>query len=98
MISMTLRSHGKKAIHKLPAQSSVIVTFRHERKVKGPSAYKKISHELYPGEEPTAIQGTAKCVYWNALKEYYFLKFFEIFTRLLLLIINRNIDFAISYE
>jgi len=67
MVSMTLQSPHKKAIQQVDSEIAVFITFRHERKAKGPH-FSKISHELYPEEEPTAIQGTEKCVYWNSLK------------------------------
>jgi hypothetical protein len=48
----------------------VTLIFKHAREAKGPT-YALVSHELYPDEEPTAIYGTAKCVFWNTDKGYW---------------------------
>lgn len=67
MVSMTLFGPKREAIHKFDSEDAVIVTFKHARQAKGP-AYANIRHELYPGEQPTAIKDTAKCVFWNPSK------------------------------
>lgn len=69
MISMSLSGQKREAIHKFDSDDAVIITFKHDRQAKGP-AYANIRHELYPGEQPTAIKDTAVCVFWNHLKEY----------------------------
>jgi hypothetical protein len=68
MISMTVQGgQSHRSVRRSKNQLSVVVTFRHERQAKGP-AHSEVSHKLYPGERPTAIQGTAKCVYWDSSK------------------------------
>ncbi|CAB3386980.1 Hypothetical predicted protein [Cloeon dipterum] len=49
---------------------AAFVTFKHSREAKGP-IYETIWHQLYPGEKPTAIEGTEQCAYWvNSLSEW----------------------------
>ncbi|XP_065332847.1 adhesion G protein-coupled receptor L3-like [Cloeon dipterum] len=49
---------------------AAFVTFKHSREAKGP-IYETIWHQLYPGENPTAIEGTEQCAYWvNSLSEW----------------------------
>jgi hypothetical protein len=67
MISLTIRGPDQKLVHDFGSDGSVIVSFKHERKAKGP-LYARVNHGLYPGEKPTTIQGSARCVYWNKLK------------------------------
>jgi hypothetical protein len=69
MMSLTIRGSNSNLVHEFGTSGSVIITFKHERKAKGPH-YSRVNHGLYPGEKPTVIQGSAKCVYWNKLIGY----------------------------
>ncbi|XP_059482113.1 adhesion G protein-coupled receptor L2-like isoform X2 [Neocloeon triangulifer] len=64
MVSLTLYGKSREPVHEFATEGAVVVVFKHARQSKGP-AYQKIWHELFPGEEPTAIQGTGRCAYWN---------------------------------
>lgn len=66
MISLTLRGSYLNTSY-LESDLTVTLNFQHAREAKGPS-YAMVSRELYPGEVPTAIYGTAKCVFWNTKK------------------------------
>lgn len=66
---MTLFGPKREIVHEFDSEDAVIVTFKHARQAKGP-AYANIRHKLYPGEQPTAIRDTAKCVFWNLNKGY----------------------------
>jgi len=71
MISMTLFGPREEKLESFDSNNAVVVTFKHVRQAKGPS-YENIRHTLYPGEEPTAIKDTARCVFWNESKGYFF--------------------------
>ncbi|CAB3367912.1 Hypothetical predicted protein [Cloeon dipterum] len=64
IISLKLYGPGGEVIKYFDSENAVLVSLKHSRQVKGPS-YETIWHELYPGEKPTAIEGTEQCAYWN---------------------------------
>jgi len=66
MVSMSLRGSYLKKTN-LEQDLKVTLNFKHAREAKGPT-YTVVSHALYPDEKPTAIYGTAKCVFWNTEK------------------------------
>jgi hypothetical protein len=71
ILSMTIREKSNLTVFdELDMELSVIIYFKHEKQAKGP-AFGSISRKLHEGEEPTAIQGSATCAYWNAMKGYY---------------------------
>jgi hypothetical protein len=66
MISISVRGAYLRSL-KLNTGLKVALVFKHAREAKGPT-YSSISHKLHTGEKPTAIYGTAKCVFWNTEK------------------------------
>jgi hypothetical protein len=66
MISISVRGAYFKDTN-LKTDLKVALVFKHAREAKGPT-FTSVSHELHPDEKPTAIYGTAKCVFWNTDK------------------------------
>ncbi|CAB3367913.1 Hypothetical predicted protein [Cloeon dipterum] len=64
IVTLKIYGPGGEVIKYFDSESAVLVSLKHTRQVKGPS-YETIWHELYPGEKPTAIEGTEQCAYWN---------------------------------
>ncbi|XP_065332848.1 adhesion G protein-coupled receptor E5-like [Cloeon dipterum] len=64
LIYLALYGPDRTLIQEFDSEDAVLITFKHFRPSKGPS-YETIWHKLYPGEKPTAIQGTEICAYWN---------------------------------
>lgn len=67
MMSLSLTGSTLKRMN-IDKDIKVTLIFKHAREAKGPT-YALVSHELYADEKPTAIYGTAKCVFWNSAKE-----------------------------
>jgi hypothetical protein len=45
-------------------ENSVHILLQHVTVAKGPKEV-KIRRHLHPGEKPTAVMGSARCVFWN---------------------------------
>jgi hypothetical protein len=65
IVSLSLLGPDKKPITSFTSEDAILVTFAHEYESRGPDE-EEIQRHLYEGENPTAISGTERCVFWNS--------------------------------
>jgi hypothetical protein len=65
LISYSIQDVSEKSVTILRTTNvAVNILFQHVKLAKGPQEV-AIRRRLYPGEERTAVLGSARCVFWN---------------------------------
>jgi hypothetical protein len=72
LISYSVQDSSKERVASFRTTNvAVKIMLQHVKVAKGPQEV-AIRRRLYPGEEPTAVLGSARCVFWNVNLGYGF--------------------------
>jgi len=72
LISYSIEDSRGKSVESFRTKGVIVkVLLQHVKVVKGPLEV-AVRRRLYPGEEPTAVLGSARCVFWNVSLGYGF--------------------------
>jgi hypothetical protein len=72
LISYSIQDSTGKSVASFRTRSvAVKILLQHVKLAKGPQEV-RVRRRLYPGEEPTAVLGSARCVFWNVSLGYGF--------------------------
>ena len=72
LISYSIKDSSGKSVASFRTKGvTVQILLQHMNVAKGPQEV-AVRRRLYPGEEPTAVLGSARCVFWNVNLGYGF--------------------------